>query len=102
MTTKKRTQEADQVRRAYEQHLLFTFGGLAIVAACAALDPLALRPRLSPGLPFRLSSTPPLYTRSCVLELSFLKFRPVWGSPCKNVGWRGDGGADLDQVVHTN
>ena len=30
------------------------FGGLAIVAACAAVDPLALRPRLSPGLPLSL------------------------------------------------
>jgi hypothetical protein len=28
------------------------FGGLAILATCVAVDPLALRPRLSPGLPF--------------------------------------------------
>jgi len=27
------------------------FGNLAIMAALAALDPLALRPQLSPGLP---------------------------------------------------
>ena len=27
------------------------FGGLAIVATCVALDPLALRPWLLPGLP---------------------------------------------------
>gem|GEM_PF-4270232 len=28
------------------------FGGLAIMVTCVTLDPLALRPRLSPGLPF--------------------------------------------------
>ena len=30
----------------------FSFGGLAIMVTCVTLDPLALRPRLSPGLPF--------------------------------------------------
>ena len=29
----------------------FVFGGLAIMVTCVTLDPLALRPRLSPGLP---------------------------------------------------
>ena len=28
------------------------FGGLAIMVTCVTVDPLALRPRLSPGLPF--------------------------------------------------
>ena len=30
---------------------VLNFGGLAIVVTCVTLDPLALRPRLSPGLP---------------------------------------------------
>ena len=29
----------------------FVFGGLAIMVTCVTVDPLALRPRLSPGLP---------------------------------------------------
>lgn len=33
--------------------LHFVFGNLAILAACAALDPMALRRQLSLGLPFR-------------------------------------------------
>jgi hypothetical protein len=31
------------------EHLVF--GGLAIMVTCVTVDPLALRPRLSPGLP---------------------------------------------------
>jgi len=30
---------------------LIIFGGLAIMVTCVTLDPLALRPRVSPGLP---------------------------------------------------
>ncbi len=30
---------------------MLVFGGLAIMVTCVTLDPLALRPRLSPGLP---------------------------------------------------
>jgi len=32
----------------------FVFGGLAIMTTCVVLDPLALRPRLSPSLPLSL------------------------------------------------
>jgi hypothetical protein len=44
------------------------FGSLAIIATFVALDPFALRPWLSPSLPFRL---PPLYKTFSVKLLSF-------------------------------
>ena len=40
-----------QARRAPRTRAWNIFGGLAILVTCVTLDPLALRPRLSPGLP---------------------------------------------------
>jgi hypothetical protein len=43
-----RCREAVHAEDSYSR---IVFGNLAIMAAPAALDPMALRPRLSPGLP---------------------------------------------------
>ena len=44
-------------RPALRNHVaLVHFGGLAIMVTSVTLDPLALRPRLSPGLPLSLGA----------------------------------------------
>jgi hypothetical protein len=50
LLTKTKSPGVSQARRA-QLCCGYCFGGLAIVVTSVTLDPLALRPRLSPGLP---------------------------------------------------
>jgi hypothetical protein len=46
--------EKVQTRREVKNCCVMIFGGLAIIVTGVTVDPLALRPRLSPGLPFQM------------------------------------------------
>jgi len=62
-----------QARRCNIDYRSMIFGGLAIMVTNVTVDPLALRPRFSPGLPFSdVFFTPIIYWFHLITPYSFV------------------------------
>jgi hypothetical protein len=62
-----------QARRCNIDYRSMIFGGLAIMVTNVTVDPLGLRPRFSPGLPFSyVSFTPIVYQFHLITPYSFV------------------------------
>jgi hypothetical protein len=64
----------DSVRSAKGEGLIY-FGGLAIITTCVAVDPLALRPRLSPSLPLSTTYYNIIVKGFLSFDLTSMKYR---------------------------